>query len=90
MVAACSSWKVLDKNLTSGDIDRIFITTNFEEEDLEENDDNSLCRFEFIEIMARMAKTKFYDKGICATVWESCQKLLTEFIIPNTIEMMEW
>ena len=89
-MAACSSWKVLDKNLTSADVDRIFIATNFEEEDLEDNDDHALCRFEYIEIMARIAKTKFYDTGICATVWESCQKLLTEFVIPNTIEMMEW
>ena len=61
-----------------------------EEEDLEENDDNSLCRFEFMEIIARMAKTKFYEKGICKTVWESVQKILTDLIIPNTVEVMEW
>ena len=89
-MAACSSWKVLDKNLTPTDVDRIFIATNFEEEELEENDDNSLCRFEFMEIVARMAKTKFFEKGICSTVWESCQKILVEFIIPNSMERMPW
>ena len=59
-VEACQTWKIVDgKTLTTTDIDRIFIATNFEEEDLEENDDNSLCRFEFYEIIVRMAKTKF-------------------------------
>ena len=89
-VDACSAWQLVDKLLTSQDIDRIFIATNFEEEDLEENDDNSLCRFEFMEIIARMAKTKYFDKGVCKTVWESCRKMLREYIIPNTVEVMEW
>lgn len=89
-VDACSQWKIIDKNLTSTDVDRIFIATNFEEEDLEENDDNSLCRFEFMEIIARMAKTKYFDKDTLPTVAESCEKLITEYIIPNTTEHMEW
>ena len=89
-VDACNHWDIIDKNLTATDIDRIFIATNFEEEDLEENDDNSLCRFEFLEIIARMAKTKYYEKGLCPTVWESLDKLITEYIIPNTCEHMEW
>ena len=89
-VGACSKWKLIDQDLTSVDIDRIFIATNFEEEDLEENDDNSLCRFEFLEIIARMAKTKYFEKGKCKTVAESCERMITELIIPNTCEPMEW
>lgn len=88
-VTACSSWGIIGSNLSQTDIDRIFIATNFEEEDLEENDDNSLCRFEFLEIIARMAKTKFYGKGVCNTVHESCSKLIKEYIIPNTTERMD-
>ena len=42
-----------------------------------------------MEIIARMAKTKFKDKGICGTVHESCKKMLNEFILPNNIEPME-
>ena len=92
---ACNAqfWNLVDpikKDLTATDIDRIFIATNFEEEDLEENDDNSLCRFEFLEIIARMAKCKYFDKGTCKTVSESVEKLLVDFIIPNSIEDMEW
>ena len=89
-VDACSKWKLLDQDLTTVDIDRIFIATNFEEEDLEENDDNSLCRFEFMEIIARMAKTKYFEKNKCKTVAESCERMITQLIIPNTAEPMEW
>lgn len=76
--------------MTQTDIDRIFIATNFEEDDLEENDDSSLCRFEFSEIIVRMARCKYHDKGKCKTIWESVEKLLLDHIIPNTIEAMEW
>lgn len=76
--------------MTTTDIDRIFIATNFEEEDLEENDDSSLCRFEFSEIIVRMARCKYHDKGICATMSSSVEKLLNDFILPNTTETMEW
>ena len=37
-----------------------------------------------------MAKTKFFEKGICKTVHESLEKLMLEYIIPNSIEQMEW
>ena len=89
-VDACTAWGIIDKNLTSTDVDRIFIATNFEDEDLEENDDSSLCRFEFVEIIARMAKTKYYEKGLCKTVHEACSALLEKYVLPNTIEQMEW
>ena len=89
-VSHCNDWGIVDKNLTQADIDRIFVATNFEEEDLEDNDDSSLCRYEFSEILIRMAKTKYEEKGICSTVAESFEKLLVEYIIPNTCEIMPW
>lgn len=75
---------MIDKNLTSTDIDRIFIATNYDEEDLEDNDDNSLCRYEFAEIIVRMAKVKYFDKGHLPTVHESLNELLKRYIIPNS------
>ena len=64
-VEACNSWKIIDKNLLSSDVDRIFITTNFSEENEDNNDDNALCRYEWFEALVRMAKTKYFEKGIC-------------------------
>lgn len=85
------TWRVVDgSSLTSQDIDRIFLATNFEEQDLEENDDNSLCRFEFMEIIARLAREKYQQKGTETTIWASCKRLLDQFILPNTCEIMEW
>ena len=88
--AACVSWNVIDKNLSSQDIDRTFIATNFEEVDLDNNDDNSLCRYEFLEITARLGKIKYTEKGICDTVAEGTRRIIEEFMIPNTCERMPW
>lgn len=63
------------------DIDRIFIATNVELEDQEANDDRSLCRFEFFEIIVRIAKTKFLETQICPTLPKALQKLISEHII---------
>ena len=65
------------------DIDRIFIATNVELEDQEGNDDRSLCRFEFYEIITRMAKQKYFDKKIEKTVAAAFERILVENILPN-------
>ena len=59
----CDQWKIVGADLSHTDIDRVFIATNFEEEQLDDNDDRNLCRYEFFEIIVRLAKTKFIDKG---------------------------
>jgi hypothetical protein len=61
----CSSWQIVDRrDLSISDIDRLFFAVNFEEVggdagDLEDNPDKELCRYEFFEIVVRMAKLKF-------------------------------
>lgn len=70
-------------------IDRIFIATNVEVVDLEDNADRSLCRYEFYEILVRMSYTKFVEKGPCKSVAEAIQKLIEDYIIPNSVEKME-
>ena len=57
----CILWQIKDDNLKVADIDRAFIATNVELEEQEANDDLALCRFEFFEIIVRMAKTKLFD-----------------------------
>ena len=89
-VKECTNWELMGPDLTSTDIDRIFIATNFEEEDLEQNDDNSLVRFEFLEILVRIAKCKYYDKKKTRSITEALERLITTLIIPNSQEPMEW
>lgn len=71
------------------DIDRIFIATNFEEEQQEGNEDRSLCRFEFYEILVRMAREKYHDKKILPTIAASCEALIKEILIKNFIPIEE-
>ena len=87
---ACKNWNIFDKYLSSVDIDRLFIATNYEEEDLDNNDDNSLCRYEFSEIAARIGKERYYDKGLTNTVAEGTRRFIEEHMIPNTCEIMPW
>jgi hypothetical protein len=69
--------------LTSQDIDRTFIATNFEEVDLDNNDDKSLCRYEFLEIIARLGKIKYFDKDKCASIADAAEKIIVDYILPN-------
>lgn len=59
----------MDKNtLSMATIDRVFILTNVEEVQLEDNPDRDLCRYEFYEILARLAKEKYYNSGTCDSI----------------------
>jgi hypothetical protein len=51
----CERCKILDKHVVLATIDRIFIATNVELEKMENNPDKALCRFEFYEILVRLA-----------------------------------
>ena len=61
----CNAWGIVyKKDLSISDIDRLFFAVNFEEVggqqgDLDDNPDKELCRYEFFEIIVRMAKLKF-------------------------------
>jgi hypothetical protein len=71
------------------------VATNYDEDDHSDNDGSALCRYEFYEIIVRMAREKFYSgdkekRKITNSVAEALQKLLDEFIIPNSPEHMPW
>jgi hypothetical protein len=70
-----------------GALDRIFIVVN-REDDQEEgtadaNDDRALMRFEFLEIILRIAAAKYIDTRKSQDLIASTRKLLTEHILPN-------
>ena len=89
-VNSCRTWEIIDQYLSATDIDRTFIAVNFEEVDLDANDDKSLCRYEFLEITVRLAKIKYYDKKRCKTIAEATERMITEFLLPNSCEIMPW
>ena len=56
----CNVCKIIDeKTCKTSDIDTAFIATNFEIEDMDDNPDRALQRFEFIEILYRIADVKY-------------------------------
>lgn len=83
----CKRWNLISKrDLTSIDIDRLFFAVNFEEVkgdqggDLEDNPDTELCRYEFFEILVRMAKLKYENQNLGLTVSQAVSKLVNDYL----------
>ena len=79
-----------DKYCTVATIDRAFIATNVEIEDLEDNPDRDLCRYEFYEIIARIADEKYRKSKICSTLPEAVEMILRENIYKNSPFVIPW
>ena len=67
---------MVDKKMNRAAIDSYFFATNFEETDMDNNDDLALIRFEFIEILVRIAKGKYVETGKEKLVSYALTKLL--------------
>ena len=67
----CQKAQITSSTLNSCDIDTWIKATNFEQVDQEGNDDNALNRFEFIEILIRIAKDKYFEPRITESVAEA-------------------
>ena len=72
--------KVVDANCPLNVVDRCFIAANYEVEDLEENPDRALQRYEFIEILVRIAEVKFKLTKQVTTFSAAFERLLHEHI----------
>ena len=73
-----------------GIVDTYFKAANFEEEDQENNDDNQLVRFEFLEMLVRIAKGKFIDFGSMDSVSEALKRLLEKYVLPMEHKLIPW
>ena len=68
-------------------LDRILITTNVALHGLISSAERDLNRYEFLEILVRLANAKYKESKICATSPEALLKLLHENIYPNSKEV---
>ncbi len=82
MTKFCLDSGILDKKLTKSVLDRYFKETNFEEVDQDQNDDNALIRFEFYEIMIRIARGKYMEFGSETEFTYALMKLFQQHIMP--------
>lgn len=75
----------IDKKMPLSLIDTIFVNTNYELEDHnDQNPNRELCRYEFYEILLRIAKAKYKDQGVCSNLSESLELLIKDLVIPNS------
>lgn len=79
----CHECDLVGPGLPLATVDRLFIATNVELTKHEENPATALQRFEFLEILTRVAQAKFKDTGVCATTSEALQKLLDEHVLKH-------
>lgn len=84
------SWDIIDKNWTIADLDRIFIATNVQLESYSYNPERELWRYEFFEIIVRLAKQKYFSSKICSTIHEAVEKLLLCNILPSCKDYPSW
>eukprot|EP00349_Pseudokeronopsis_sp_Brazil_P006027 CAMPEP_0202967230 /NCGR_PEP_ID=MMETSP1396-20130829/12024_1 /ASSEMBLY_ACC=CAM_ASM_000872 /TAXON_ID= /ORGANISM="Pseudokeronopsis sp., Strain Brazil" /LENGTH=291 /DNA_ID=CAMNT_0049692037 /DNA_START=293 /DNA_END=1165 /DNA_ORIENTATION=+ len=78
----CDQCRIPDKNVPLATVDRLFIATNVELEAMDDNPDKALCRFEFLEILVRIANSKYKEPGLAANYSDALQKLLSTNIFP--------
>ena len=78
----CTQAKIVDNNITSRIIDTYWKAANFEEIEQEGNDDNSLIRFEFLEMLVRISKGKFVEFGNMSSIAEGLEKLIITHVLP--------
>ena len=64
----CKEFGICDSHVQIHDIDRLFIGTNVEIEDQPGNPDRGLCRFEFFEVLIRIASLKYLETGQSRTL----------------------
>lgn len=75
----CERCQLIDNRfLNRSAIDRCFIAVNVDFDDLDDNPQQELCRYEFFEIIVRMAMFKYQDLKM--TVAEMTAKLIQEHI----------
>lgn len=86
----CERAGILDKHLNSAIVQTYFKASNFEEVDQENNDDNALCRFEFIEILVRCAKGKYLEHSQDKSLYKATKRLIEEKILVMTDKLVPW
>jgi len=81
-VAWVNSIKLVDEKCSMNTIERTFIAANVELEKIEGNANNSdrLMRFQFLEVIVRLAKAKFIETGVEKSFSSATARLIREHI----------
>lgn len=81
----CKTWRIKDDLLSTIAINRLWIATIYNENaEYNLDDSQKLNRYKFIEIIVRLAHTKYVDAGVYTSVSEALTVLLNKFILPHS------
>jgi hypothetical protein len=70
-------------------MDNHFFAVNFEGEEQDDNPDKALIRFEFIELLIRVAKEKYMKSGECKSLTSALERLFDVNIMKLCEEALE-
>lgn len=82
--------KLLDEegaNMAQSAMDLVFVATSVSNHEHKKSERRDISRYEFMEIMVRMANQLYKDTGILKTTPEGIEKLLSTYIFPFTKQM---
>ena len=68
----------------------MFKETNIEEDDQDQNDDYALIRFEFIEMLVRIAQFLYIENGNEYSIASAFQTLVQNHILPMRNNFIKW
>ena len=77
----CEECEIIDKDLNIEVLDQIFMDTSIDLEEMPEEPSTELQRFQFMEVIVRLAGAKYLKRGICSSYAASVRKLLDEHIL---------
>jgi hypothetical protein len=75
--------ELFDKTINLSTVDRNFIATNVSNNPYKNSAERELHRYEFIEVIVRLALSKYKDTKVTATLQDAVEKILSEDIIPK-------
>jgi hypothetical protein len=75
--------KVYDQNISLTTIEQLFVITNDTSNSYKNRDERCLHRYEFIEIIVRLAQVKYKEPKIIPSLRDAVEKMIKDDIIKN-------
>lgn len=84
-----TQYNIPEKYINQSTLDRIFIATKVQMNDIPDLPERDMTRFEFYESLVRMAGAKYKDNALESNYINSLRRLFKESILPNA-DVKEW
>jgi hypothetical protein len=81
----CTKAGIKDAVVTTDTVDRMFITVNFDGVEMVDQNDHTLCRYEFMESLVRLARAKYIDTQRESTLAKAVQRLIEKDILTHWV-----